>query len=72
MTKKKWKTEWVGNEQIVAKLDVSTAACTYCGNPARVPEDVAAMIEAEGKQPFPVVVCPNCGDRFMADMGLTS
>lgn len=59
--------EWVGNDLIAELLDVSTAACTYCGGAARVPEDVAAIIEA-GDLKTPLVVCPKCAPRFSADM----
>ena len=59
------RVEWTGNEQVSEMLDVSTAACTNCGGPARVPEDVAAVFQL-GKVRTPVVVCEPCCDTMSA------
>jgi uncharacterized Zn finger protein len=48
-------------------LDVSTIICTSCGNPARVPEDVMAVMEQNGKL-YPLVVCPNCSTAFIEEL----
>jgi hypothetical protein len=40
-------------------LDVSTAACTLCGSPAKVPEDVVA-VKQEGGTSTPIVICCEC------------
>jgi len=58
---------WSNNPEIAALLDTITHACTYCGGPARVPEDVAAVIEIAGKRDA-FVVCPACSDQFILDM----
>lgn len=57
--------EWAGNEKISEMLDVMTGACSYCHGPARVPEDVAAVMEHKGEQ-TPLIVCPACTPAFEA------
>ena len=61
------RVEWVGEEKIEEILNVSTGACSYCGGPARVPEDVAAVYQ-DGAQVIPVIVCPACSPTFEADL----
>lgn len=48
-----------GNEKIGELLDVSTAACSVCEGPARVPEDVAAVAQFNDRR-IPIVVCLGC------------
>lgn len=55
--------EWVGLEEIEEILDVSTAACSYCGGAARVPEDVVAVVTEEDRN-TPLVVCLACTPAF--------
>lgn len=57
------RVQWAGNKEIAGMLDVSTGACTYCGGPARVPEDVAAVMEHKGEQ-VSLIVCVNCHPFF--------
>jgi hypothetical protein len=54
---------WTGNDEISEMLGVTTGACTSCGGPARVPEDVAAVRQHEGKL-TPLIVCPKCQPDF--------
>lgn len=61
------RVEWTGNESIRDLLDVSTGACSYCGGPARVPEDVAAIVEEKDKR-TPLIVCPACCPRFAREL----
>lgn len=56
--------EWTPGKRIGEMLDVSTGACSYCKGPARVPEDVAAVMEHQGEQ-WPLIVCPSCYPSFM-------
>lgn len=58
---------WTGNEQIAELLGVSTGACTSCGGPARVPEDVAAVRQHQG-QVVPLIICQNCQPTFEENM----
>ena len=57
--------KWVGNPDIAKLLDVSTAACSFCGGPARVPEDVAAVKQV-GDALTHMIVCPDCAPEFMS------
>lgn len=59
------RVEWSSGKEIEAKLDVSTGACSYCKGPARVPEDVAAVMERKGEH-VPLIVCEACSPAFMA------
>jgi len=70
MSEHEWKSGWVDAPVIEEILDVSTAACTYCGKAARVPEDVVAVFEQEGREPFPLIVCPDCTPEFSKWLGI--
>lgn len=58
------RVEWTSNDEILENLDVSTAACSACGGPARVPEDVLAVLTGSSG-PKPYVVCPDCQPAVM-------
>lgn len=52
---------WIDGESIEELLDVVTAACTVCGNAARVPEDVLAVLPSPDHSDQQVVaICPAC------------
>lgn len=54
---------WTSNDEIAEMLDVTTAACTLCGDAARVPEDVVA-IKLKGGESTPIVICIKCRPEF--------
>jgi hypothetical protein len=58
---------WVGNEKIAELLETITHACTVCGGPARVPEDVA-VIRQVGEKLDPLVICEDCTPAFIEDL----
>lgn len=64
------KAEWAKGEKIAELLDVTTAACTICRGPARVPEDVVAVVEQDGRK-VALVVCESCQPAFMAELNET-
>ena len=70
MSAHEWKSGWVDAPEIEEILDVSTAACTYCGKAARVPEDVVAVFAQEGREPLPLIVCPDCTPEFSRWLGM--
>jgi hypothetical protein len=50
---------WSDDDEIAELMDVSTGACTGCKRPARVPEDVVAVLQVDGVL-RPIIVCPEC------------
>lgn len=62
---------WSDKEEIAELMDVSTGACTGCKRPARVPEDVVAVLQMNGVL-RPIIVCPDCEpewtEMMMAEM----
>lgn len=60
-------SRWTNKDEIAALMDVSTAACTECKGPARVPEDVVAVHQVDDVL-RPVVVCPECVPIWLALM----
>lgn len=61
---------WAEPEEIAEQMDVVTAACSYCGGPARVPEDVMAVqVDSTGRQ-RPLVCCERCTPEVGARLRL--
>lgn len=61
--------ELVGNDKIVELLNVSTALCSRCNGPARVPEDVLAIVGRKSgeneKAEAALVLCQPCVREIM-------
>lgn len=71
---------WESGEQIANMLDSlrlfvreawHTSACSRCGGPARVPEDVVGVVRV-GDQQSAYVVCENCYQAYAAEIGMVT
>lgn len=67
MARPKRRARWAGNKEIASVLDVLTAACSFCGGAAKVPEDVVLVVaEKDGHKP--IVCCPDCTPTLAATL----